>query len=215
MSAFTLHYIYDPLCGWCYGAAPLIEAARTVPGLSIALHAGGMMTGSNRRKIDAQWRAHVVEHDARIAAMTGQIFGDAYLNGLLRDTRVVMDSAPPTSAILAAENLAAQGLEMLHRIQIAHYQDGLRVADLSVLEALAQDLNLAAEDFAQEMRAVSATSLTQHIAQSRALLEQVQGRGFPTFALQDRLGKMQVLDAGRYLGDAAAWQDMLLSVVKA
>ena len=25
----TLHYIYDPLCGWCYGAAPLVEAART------------------------------------------------------------------------------------------------------------------------------------------------------------------------------------------
>ncbi|MEG1327174.1 MAG: DsbA family protein, partial [Janthinobacterium sp.] len=27
----TLHYIFDPLCGWCYGAAPLVEAARAVP----------------------------------------------------------------------------------------------------------------------------------------------------------------------------------------
>jgi putative protein-disulfide isomerase len=27
----TLHYIFDPLCGWCYGAAPLVAAARTVP----------------------------------------------------------------------------------------------------------------------------------------------------------------------------------------
>lgn len=32
----TLHYIFDPLCGWCYGAAPLVEAARTVPGLAVA-----------------------------------------------------------------------------------------------------------------------------------------------------------------------------------
>ena len=31
-SSPILHYIYDPLCGWCYGAAPLVEAARAVPG---------------------------------------------------------------------------------------------------------------------------------------------------------------------------------------
>ena len=27
MNDTTLHYVYDPLCGWCYGAAPLLEAA--------------------------------------------------------------------------------------------------------------------------------------------------------------------------------------------
>lgn len=215
MTTITLHYIFDPLCGWCYGAAPLVDAAQAVPGLNIALHGGGMMTGSNRRKIDAQWRGHVIEHDVRIAAMTGQVFGEAYTNGLLLDTSVVMDSAPPTSAILAAENLAGRGIDMLHCIQVAHYQEGRRVADLSVLEALAQDLDLSAEAFSQEMRAVSGTLLTQHIAQSRALLEKLHGRGFPTFALQDPQGKMQVLDAGRYLGNEAAWQEMLLSAVKA
>lgn len=215
MAKPELHYIFDPLCGWCYGAAPLVAAAKSVPGLTTVLHGGGMMTGSNRRKIDAQWREHVIEHDARISAMTGQIFGDAYINGLLLDTTVVMDSAPPTSAILAAENLAGQGLEMLHRIQVAHYQQGLRVADLSVLEALAKDLDLPAQAFSQERVAVSGTSLTQHIAQSRALLQQVHGRGFPTFALQDSQGKMQLLDAGRYLGNVAQWQKMLLAAVNA
>ncbi len=30
-----LHYIYDPLCGWCYGAAPLVQAARGISGLTI------------------------------------------------------------------------------------------------------------------------------------------------------------------------------------
>ena len=27
---FVLHYIFDPLCGWCYGAKPLIAAAQAV-----------------------------------------------------------------------------------------------------------------------------------------------------------------------------------------
>ena len=30
----VLHAIYDPLCGWCYAAAPLLAAAREVPGLA-------------------------------------------------------------------------------------------------------------------------------------------------------------------------------------
>lgn len=209
MDKFTLHYIFDPLCGWCYGAAPLVEAAKEIAGMDIALHGGGMMTDSNRRRIDARWRRHVIEHDARISAMTGQVFGEAYINGLLLDTRVVLDSAPPTSAILAAENLAGCGVEMLHRIQAAHYQEGRRVADLAVLEALAKEEGLSVSAFAEEIHAVSGARLNQHIAQSRALLEQARGRGFPTFVLQCPQGPVQLLDAGRYLGNAAAWQEML------
>ncbi|RLR78637.1 protein-disulfide isomerase, partial [Pseudomonas aeruginosa] len=26
MNDLTLHYLYDPLCGWCYGASPLLAA---------------------------------------------------------------------------------------------------------------------------------------------------------------------------------------------
>jgi putative protein-disulfide isomerase len=210
MRELTLHYIFDPLCGWCYGAAPLVDAAKDIAGLKIALHGGGMMTGSNRRHIDAQWRRHVIEHDARIAALTGQIFGDAYINGLLLDTGAVMDSAPPTGAILAAESLAGRGLEMLHRIQIAHYQAGLRVADPAVLETLAKDMGLAPDAFTEEVRAVSGEPLNEHFAESRLLLERVRGRGFPTFALEDPEGQLKLLDAGRFLGNAAAWREMLI-----
>ena len=34
----VLHYIYDPLCGWCYGAEPLVWAASKVDGLALSLH---------------------------------------------------------------------------------------------------------------------------------------------------------------------------------
>jgi len=136
MTETTLHYIFDPLCGWCYGAAPLVKAAQSLPGLKIVPHAGGMMTGNNRRQITDEWRNYVIPHDKRIAEMTGQPFGEAYFNGLLRDTTAVMDSEPPITAILAAEKLAGRGLDMLHRIQQAHYQEGRRIADTPVLEAL-------------------------------------------------------------------------------
>jgi putative protein-disulfide isomerase len=38
----VLHYIYDPLCGWCYGAEPLVFAASKVDGLALSMHAGGL-----------------------------------------------------------------------------------------------------------------------------------------------------------------------------
>ncbi|VXC99427.1 Protein-disulfide isomerase [Enterobacterales bacterium 8AC] len=213
MKTLTLHYIFDPLCGWCYGAAPLVKAAQTVPGLSIALHAGGMMTGSNRRRISEEWRNYVMPHDKRIAELTGQIFGEKYFNGLLYDTTAVMDSIPPITAILAAEQLAGRGIDMLHRIQEAHYQEGLRIADTPVLTTLAQELGLASAAFITEMRFKSGAPTAQHIAQSRALLAQVQGQGFPTFALRRSDGHLSLVSIGHYLADVAGWKEFLINSV--
>ena len=149
MTETTLHYIFDPLCGWCWRRAAG-ESGSEPPGLKVVPHAGGMMTGNNRRQITDEWRNYVIPHDKRIAEMTGQPFGEAYFNGLLRDTTAVMDSEPPITAILAAEKLAGRGLDMLHRIQQAHYQEGRRIADTPVLEALAKELGLPSAAFIAE-----------------------------------------------------------------
>mgnify|MGYP000541257890 CR=1 FL=1 len=43
MTTPVLHYIYDPLCGWCYGAKPLIDAARGI--VPVVAHGGGINLG--------------------------------------------------------------------------------------------------------------------------------------------------------------------------
>lgn len=211
MSNVTLHYVYDPLCGWCYGATPLVKAAQAIPGLTIALHGGGMLTGGNRRQITPEWRSYVIPQDKRIAELTGQSFGEAYFNGLLCDNTAIMDSEPPTTAILAAQQLAGRGLDMLHLIQRAHYQEGRRIADLPVLEALARELGLPSAPFIAEMRFNRGAPTAQHIAESRAFLAKVHGQGFPTFALQDSNGDLHTIAAGNYLDNVAGWKAMLNS----
>jgi len=210
-SGAVLHYIYDPLCGWCYGAAPLLKAAREVDGLAIVLHGGGMMTGSNRRQVGPQLRNYVMQQDHRIAAMTGQPFGDDYFNGLLMDSTATLDSEPPTSAILAAQACAGQGLAMLARIQAAHYVQGLRVADATVLRSLALEIGLDPVQFDHAFAAQDGAATQAHIAASRALLNQVGGQGFPTFAVQ-RGETLQMLDTGRFLGQEQAWKAVLMQV---
>lgn len=212
-STAILHYIYDPLCGWCYAAAPLVDAARAIPGLAIALHAGGMMSGANRRRIDARWRDYVIPHDRRIAQISGQPFGDAYFDGLLRDTSAVMDSTPPITAILATQQSSGRGLDMLHRLQRAHYVEGRRITDVSVLSELAADVGLDPVTFNAAMQAVAGTATARHIDESRALLSEVGGHGFPTFALQVPDGDRFALDIGPCLGKPEAWKQHLIEVI--
>lgn len=205
VNATTLHYIYDPLCGWCYAAAPLIKAAREV--VRIAPHGGGMMIGMRRQAVTPQLRAYVAPHDERIAQMSGQPFGADYRDGLLRDPAAVFDSEPPTAAMLAAEELGGRGLDMLAKLQTAHYVDGRRIAERSVLIAVATNLGLDESDFASALDRQSGSAVQAHIRDTRALMARVGAQGFPTFVLE-REGFLQTIDVAGFLGrphDFQAW----------
>ena len=200
-----LHYIYDPLCGWCYGAAPLVQAARGISGLTIEAHGGGMMTGGNRQPVTEALRRYVMPHDERIASLTGQVFGPDYFDGLLRDSGAVFDSAPPTTAILAAQALAGRGLDLLHRLQQAHYIEGRRIADPAELRRLAVEIGLDEAAFQAAYAATEGAATERHIAQSREWLARVRGSGFPTLALE-RDGVFELLEPARFLGRPLQWQ---------
>lgn len=213
----TLHYIFDPLCGWCYGAAPLVETARQVPQLQLQWHAGGMLAGPQARHITADWRAHVLPHDQRIAQLTGQTFGSAYTDGLLNAVGTPLDSGPPITAMLAVRAMASatvHPLDLLHRIQQAHYQQGRTISDAATLQEIAAEAGLDPQAFAVEYIAQSGDPTIAHIQSSRQWLEQVGGQGFPTWALEWQVApegpvQLQRVDASSFLGQPDAWRDAL------
>lgn len=203
----TLHYIHDPLCGWCYAAAPLVKAAREV--MPVVLHGGGLMTGPRRQRVTPELRAYVMPHDRRIAQLSGQPFGEAYAETLLRDPDAVFDSEPPITAVLAAEELQGKGADMLARLQTAHYVEGRRIADLAVLIELAADIGLAVEDFGRAFQRLQGEPTQEHIAASRALLTRAGGGGFPTLLLE-REGRLERLDTQAWYGRPDAWRQWLV-----
>ena len=206
MTAPILHYLYDPLCGWCYGAAPLVRVARDV--LPVRPRSGGMMAGAQRQAVTPQLRAYVQPHDRRIAQLSGQPFGPAYTDGLLRDNGAVFDSEPPTAAMLAAEQLAGRGLDMLARLQTAHYEEGRRIAEPSVLVELAASLGLDAAAFAEALAQLSGGAVQAHFRETRAFMAQVGAHGFPTFVLETAEG-LQSIDISAYLGRPREFQERL------
>ncbi len=206
MTTTTLHYIHDPLCGWCYGAAPLVKAAREV--VAVVPHAGGMMTGARRQTVTPQLRDYVKPHDAQIAERSGQPFGEAYTDGLLRDTGAVFDSVPPTAAMLAAEMLAGRGLDMLAQLQIAHYVEGRRIADRAVLIDVAAALGFAPGAFAEALDSQAGKAVITHIDATRQFMSKVGAQGFPTFVLQSD-DRMERIDITPCMGKPRAFQDWL------
>jgi putative protein-disulfide isomerase len=206
MSTTTLHYIYDPLCGWCYGAAPLVKAAREI--VAVCAHGGGMMTGARRQAVTAQLRNYVMQHDSQIAALTAQHFGEAYFDGLLRDATAVFDSEPPTAAMLAAEQLAGRGLDMIARLQVAHYVEGRRVADRAVLIEEAEAIGLDSAAFAAALDRQTGEVVQAHIRETRQFMSVVGASGFPTFVLETN-GCKRLIEVTRYLGHPQDLRDWL------
>jgi putative protein-disulfide isomerase len=207
--AAVLHYIYDPLCGWCYGAEPLAWAASDIDGLPLEMHAGGLWPQPT--SLPDPTRRYIQQADARIAKMTGQPYGDSYLNGLLLDPSMVLESRPPTAAILAAQSLdSAKGLAMLKGIQHAHYEYGLRVVDPAVLVAVAAELGLDREKF---VAAMGEAPVDEHIRQSQRLMGELGAQGFPFFALQ--IGDdWYPVPHGRFASSPAGFREWLTGQVQ-
>ncbi|MBC5789545.1 DsbA family protein [Providencia sp. JUb39] len=212
MNTITLHYIYDPYCGWCYAAAPLIAIAANHPNIHLELHGGGMLAGSARLRLDDQFRQYILQSDKRIAAMTGQVFGDDYI-AMLHQSNVVMDSAPPQTAILAATK-QGKGVEMLKALQKAHYVSGRQIKQPEVLAEVAQEIGLNIDQFQKDYAQCSQTETDAHIAQSKQLLRQSGASGFPTLLIEQQ-GKWLRVPLQNYLGEPEKWQQFLDSLVKA
>lgn len=206
MNESTLHYIYDPMCGWCYGAEPLIEAARAVT--RIEAHAGGMMMGAQRRPVTPELRRYVNEADQRIAHLSGQPFGAAYKDGLLNDAGAVLDSEPPITAILAAEQVASRGLELLARLQKAHYVEGRRVAERPVLADLAADIGIDRDAFERAYDDLAGPATKEHVVATRTLMNRLGATGYPSLALE-RDGAFARIELAPYLGRPDAWREFL------
>lgn len=178
MSTPILHYIHDPLCGWCYAAGPMVRAASDA-GVSVVLH-GGALWGSATGAGEAKRRA-MRQADARIAEISGQPFGAAYLDGLLVDPKTIWWSRPTVAAILAADGISGSGLKMFEAIQHAHYVLGLRVVEESVLVELAKSVGLDENLFRQQL---SLVPVDDHIQASREFMSRFHLHGFPCFVIE-------------------------------
>ncbi|MEQ4987162.1 DsbA family protein [Proteus sp. fly-1089] len=206
-STKTLHYVYDPLCGWCYGIAPLIEVVSNIFPDAIKLHGGGLFTPTRAVTGGQSWKEHVTPIDERISQLSGQVFSHAYRD-TLGNTEMVLNSLLPISAILVAQIMGKRDVYLLKALQEAYYLDGLNISDKNTLLFIVKKLDFDVEQFASLLSEINKAQTQQHLSQTQQLMSQVNGRGFPTLFIEDAQG-YHLISVEKYLGNTKRWQQFI------
>ncbi|TBW54643.1 DsbA family protein [Marinobacter halodurans] len=197
----NVHYIFDPMCGWCYGASSLIDQLRQMEGIDLQLHPGGMLKPT---PIGVDFRQHILASDKRIAEQTGQTFGERYLEKVASGEALVLDSYMTAQAIIATERLGRGGFDMLRKIQDAHYQHGLPVSEPDVLAALARQLNIEPQAWGRAMQTAEADLATE-IQRTHELMRQFGLGGFPSMVFEAD-GRRHTVAISRFYGRPNEWK---------
>ncbi|MDM0071678.1 DsbA family protein [Variovorax sp. J31P207] len=182
----TLHYLFDPLCGWCYGATPAVSELLATPGIVVNLSPTGVFSGEGARAMDDAFANFAWSNDQRIERLTGQRFSERYRHRVLGDRQQLFDSGPATVALTAVSLTdPARELESLKAIQHARYVDGSDVTALAALASLLKGLGLAqaAARVAQPDADLLAANAAR-IDQAKALMREFSARGVPTLVAE-------------------------------
>jgi putative protein-disulfide isomerase len=176
-------YLYDPLCGWCYGSGPAIRALAASGTCEIEALPTGLFAGDPHRRIDAGFARHVIEADARIERMSGVPFSDAYRTHVLGNPDMAFDSAHATQALHAvAQWDPVRELDALQALQRERYVHGRDVADWGVVTAaLATALGDTPEQWRQRIADAALPAFAaRRIARARQWMQATGARGVPT-----------------------------------
>jgi putative protein-disulfide isomerase len=143
IAATHFTYLFDPLCGWCYGASAVLEKLVAMPDFAIDLAPTGLFAGTGARPMDGGFAAYAWSNDQRISRLSGQPFSEAYRRDVLGDHTRLFDSGPATLALTAVA-ITAPGQEFaaLKAIQGARYVEGRDITAVSVLSDVLRALDL-------------------------------------------------------------------------
>ncbi|WP_284278013.1 DsbA family protein [Mesorhizobium huakuii] len=184
MSNSDVTYLFDPLCGWCYGATPMLDRL-SASGVGIELLPTGLFSGAGARPMDEGFAAHAWSNDQRIERLTGQAFTQAYRNNVLNIRGTLLDSHAATLGISAAGlEGPSRRLTALKAIQHARYVDGRDIVTVDGVAAVLADAGMA--DAAAMLKKPTETLLTAHrelVGRGRALFQRLHANGVPSLAV--------------------------------
>ncbi len=175
-----LHFIYfsDPMCSWCWGFSPVIEALRRryADILPIRLVMGGLRPGTDQ-PMSEEAKQQMLGYWEQVAKVTGQGFCD----GLLALPGFTYDTDPAARAtVLARRTGADEALDYLARAQGAFYAEGRDVTDFEVLADIAGEMGFHRPSF---RAALEEESLKLETTRVYAIAQRAGANGIPTLIL--------------------------------
>ncbi|WP_180130751.1 DsbA family protein [Rhodoferax sp. BLA1] len=201
----TLTYLFDPLCGWCYGASPVLQQLAQHSHIHLELAPTGLFSGAGGRVMDAGFAAYAWSNDQRIQKLTGQRFTEAYRAQVLGKTGSRFDSDAVTLALTAVSLTEPhRELAALKLLQEARYVQGQDTSALStVVDILREhDLALAAELLLAGDSQLK-TANNSRVQQAQQLMHSLGAQGVPALVLSQG-GSLRLLRSELLFGNIEA-----------
>ena len=166
-------YVMDPMCAWCYGFQPELEAfLEKHPTVKVDWIMGGLapdstqpMDDSLKQAISSYW--HEIETKSQVR------FNHDYwkLNTPYRSTY------PACRAVIAASSLLKDGAKhMVKAIQSAYYKEAKNPSLEDTLIACAQSVRIDQDRFIERLHSTETEEQFQH---HLGIAQQLQVTGFP------------------------------------
>jgi putative protein-disulfide isomerase len=171
------HQIYfaDPMCSWCYGFSPVIEAVRRAFGRGLPVHVimGGLRPGTER-PMDEAGKREVLTHWAHVHEATGLPF-DAHA---MDREGFVYDTDPGARAVVVVRRESQElAVSYLARAQSAFYAEGRDLTSGDVLADLAEEFGVERAGFLAQWRSEEAK---QETWRDYAIAQRAGVTAFPT-----------------------------------
>lgn len=188
-------FVTDPLCSWCWGTLPQIEAAREALSgeVEFDLVMAGLQVGSpqglaeyNRWQLATLWR--------EVRAVTGQT-----LSGQIPANFIYHSEVACRAVEIARQQQGAPPWEFFHRLQAAFYVDGLDINSAEVLAPLLGLPRSQVEQMLAEPRYVELARFNFERAKS------LSANALPAVYLNDRLVCGGYVTTGQLIQDLREW----------
>lgn len=175
-------YVYDALCGWCYGFSKVIHAfyEEHKGEFEFEVLSGGMMTGSRTGTIN-KIAPFIKTAYKTVEETTGIKFGEAYLKHL-EEGIMILDSEKPSIALCVFKSyLPEQAVSFVHDLQDSMYFEGKDANDNDLYRYLAVNYGLDPDEFEARLNQEAFKEAAHY---DFSLAKQLNITGYPAVLVQ-------------------------------
>lgn len=189
-STVKVVYVYDALCGWCFGFGPVIQQLeqKYKGTFQIDVISGGMVPKAQAQPIGFM-SGYILNTIPRLERTTGVRFGQPYIQ-LLQEGKMVLYSDPAALALTILKTMApGKDVAFSHAIQHAMFVEGKDITKEELYIPMAASFGLDTVEFKRRWQDPSYTTA---YLKEYAWVKQMRVNGFPQLFLQqgDRWTKL-------------------------
>ncbi len=152
MNKKEIIYVFDALCGWCFGFSDVISkfAEKHQGEYNFKVISGGLIIGERVGPI-GEMSDYILSAIPSLEKTTGKKIGAAYIDVLKKRTRVQNSLVPATALCILKSVIKNQDVYLAHEIQELQFVQGLDLTLAESYKSLCAEFNINFEEFSNNL----------------------------------------------------------------